>query len=164
MSRAELLLELEALHQEVSQQARALEANLDLKCGLGCSDCCLDDLSVFALEAELIRAKYADLLAHGAPGPKGACAFLDGAKGCRIYEDRPYICRTQGLPLRWIDDPGTGTELRDICPLNEPSVDLLRLSADACWTLGEVEGQLATLELRHSQGLNRVALRSLFEG
>ncbi|MBK7707050.1 MAG: hypothetical protein IPJ30_15135 [Acidobacteria bacterium] len=53
------------------------------------------------------------------PHTRGACAFLD-QDACRIYPDRPYVHRTQGLPLRWIeDDLEEAFKYRDICPLNE---------------------------------------------
>jgi hypothetical protein len=90
-----------------------------LQCKRGCSGCCVDDLTVFAVEAERIRMHHAQLLGVGAPHPEGACAFLDADGACRIYADRPYVCRTQGLPLRWIDTEREA-ELRDVCPLNEP--------------------------------------------
>ena len=48
-----------------------------------------------------VRRRKATGIEEGA-GPEGACAFLDGEGGCRVYPDRPYVCRTQGLPLRWI--------------------------------------------------------------
>ena len=79
-----------------------------------------DQITVFEVEAEVIRRHHADLLAEGEPHAEGACAFLDGEGACRIYEHRPYVCRTQGLPLRWLEElDGETVELRDICPLND---------------------------------------------
>lgn len=117
---------------------------------------------MFAIEAERIRAHNDSLLASGAPHAEGACAFLDDAGACRIYADRPYVCRTQGLPLRWIDEEREA-ELRDICELNEAGEPLEALPAEACWTLGEVEAKLAQLQERFGVEGERVALRALFE-
>lgn len=155
------------LHAEVDEAAAPLVAlhGPRLRCARGCHDCCVDDLSVFEVEADRIRRHHAELLAEGEPHPPGGCAFLDAAGACRIYADRPYVCRTQGLPLRWEDedDDGGVVELRDICPLNEPGEpELVALPAEACWTLGPVEGRLATLQVQLTGRPARVRLRELF--
>ncbi len=151
------------LHAEVdARAARVAELHgARLQCKRGCSDCCVDGISVFPVEAARIRAEHAELLASGVPHPVGACAFLDSEGACRIYAVRPYVCRTQGLPLRWIDDERE-VELRDICPLNEPGEPLEELAESACWTLGATEAQLAELQREHGTAGERVALRTLF--
>lgn len=131
-----------------------------LACRKGCSGCCSDGLTVFAIEAELIASRHADLLANDTPHEEGACAFLDASGSCRVYAERPYVCRTQGLPLRWVDedDDGEPFEARDICPLNGAVGPLEELAADALWTIGPIEERLAA---RQRDG-RRVALRDLF--
>jgi len=152
----------------VDRRARALaERHRErLRCGRGCHACCVDDLTVFEIEAERIRAAHAELLRSGRPHPVGACAFLSDAGECRIYFDRPYVCRSQGLPLRWLEE-GAGDEIverRDICPLNEAGEPLEALRSDDCWTLGPVEDRLRRLqEARDGGAGRRVALRGLFE-
>jgi hypothetical protein len=153
-----------ALHDEVDRAAEALAERhrARLRCGRGCNACCVDGLTVFEVEAERIRARHAELLRSGRPHPPGACAFLGDAGECRIYPDRPYVCRTQGLPLRWVEDDGV--ERRDICPLNEAGEPLEALAPGACWTLGPVEERLRILQAAaDGDTLRRVALRSLFE-
>lgn len=115
------------------------------------------------LEAERIRERHADLLLFGEPHPEGACAFLDAQGACRIYAERPYVCRTQGLPLRWLEEDGDGeiVEQRDICPLNAEGPALETLPAEACWLLGPFEQRLVALEEQRGE-LRRVALRDLF--
>lgn len=130
--------------------------------------CCTDDLTVFEVEAANIQAAHQSLLNSATPHPAGACAFLDDQGACRIYENRPYVCRTQGLPLRWLDEDATGEfiELRDICPLNdEADVEPIEdLPADECWSIGPIEERLAKLQLEFGAGaLARVPLRSLFD-
>ncbi len=157
--------EVGALHAEVEREARRLHViHADrLACTRGCASCCQDELTVFAIEAEVISARYAELLTNAAPHPVGACAFLDDAGACRVYDARPYVCRTQGLPLRWLDEDSDGPiELRDICPLNEPGPPLEALPEQACWTLGPVEEQLATLQVRAGPDVPRISLRSMF--
>ena len=138
-----------------------------LRCGRGCSACCTDGLTVFTLEAEHIRQRHAQLLEQGQPGPTTGCAFLDEQGACRIYADRPYVCRTQGLPLRWIEEqaPEVFVELRDICPLNAPGEPLEDLPKHDCWAIGPVEDKLAQLQRAFDPDgeLTRVPLRSLFE-
>jgi hypothetical protein len=134
-----------------------------LKCREGCSSCCVDDLTVFEVEAAQVRRHHAELLATGTPHAVGACAFLDERGGWRIYAERPYVCRTQGLPLRWREEGDDGAvELRDICPLNEAGEPLAELPADACWTLGPAEERLALLQLATDPGSPRTRLRDLF--
>jgi Fe-S-cluster containining protein len=158
---------LRALHDQVDVRAARLARRHAgrLRCGRGCSACCRDDLTVFEVEAERIRRAHPELLAVGTPHAAGACAFLGAAGDCRVYAERPYVCRTQGLPLRWLEEeePGRVVERRDICPLNEAGPPLETLDPRECWTLGEVEGQLAALQAARGGGaLRRVALRSLF--
>ncbi|MEO6418158.1 MAG: YkgJ family cysteine cluster protein, partial [Polyangiaceae bacterium] len=94
------------LHAEVNHEAGHLHVlhEARLACKRGCSACCVDELTVFEVEAAPIRLRHAELLATGAPHVEGACAFLDDEGACRIYAERPYVCRTQGLPLRWVEE------------------------------------------------------------
>lgn len=154
------------IHADVDTAAAELAARhaARLRCGPGCADCCVDGLTVFEVEAERIRKAASAWLPTADPHPPGRCAFLDAELRCRIYEARPYVCRTQGLPLRWLgEDGGGGTaEFRDICPLNEPGPPLVSLPAEACWTLGPTESRLAGLQDASGRPGARVALRSLF--
>jgi hypothetical protein len=155
------------LHAEVDRQTDRLRAvhAARLQCRKGCSGCCTDDLTVFEIEAQRIRRHHTELLSRDTPHPPGGCAFLDEAGGCRIYADRPYVCRTQGLPLRWIalGPDGEPAELRDICPLNEAGPPVETLSPDACWEIGPFEAWLAELQAGIDGGaLRRIPLRSLF--
>ncbi|HUF02551.1 MAG TPA: YkgJ family cysteine cluster protein [Aridibacter sp.] len=155
-------------YRSVDKRVKVLETRHGdrLKCRKGCSPCCVDGITVFEAEAENIRSKHADLLGKEEPHPSGACSFLDSEGACRIYEDRPYVCRTQGLPLRWLDELEDRTvEFRDICPLNEEGdAPLESVEPDDCLTLGEFEGRLAEIERARSNGLmRRVELRDLFK-
>jgi Fe-S-cluster containining protein len=167
LPRGEALETLERLYADLERKTRLLDAvhGERLLCGRGCSACCRDGLTVFDVEAANIRRRGAALLASGAPGPEGACAFLGRDGECRIYDARPYVCRTQGYPLRWVEEAEGGglVEWRDVCPRNEPGTPVESLPEDACWTLGPFEEDLSDLETRASGGKRtRVALRSLF--
>jgi hypothetical protein len=165
---------LRRLHAEVDRAAGAVADRHRgrLQCGRGCAACCVDELTVYEVEAERIRRAHGALLEAGAPHAPGACAFLGAENECRIYPDRPYVCRTQGLPLRWLSELGEDgergeggeiVEARDICPLNLAGPPLEGLPEDACWLLGPVEDRLAALQHALDGGAGRrVALRRLF--
>jgi uncharacterized protein len=135
-----------------------------LHCSLGCADCCIDDISVSEVEALNIRQHYGDLLSKKSPHPKGACAFLSEDNSCRIYERRPYVCRTQGLPLHWIEEEdGKTIAFRDICPQNESGTPIEELPEKECWKIGPVEEELSKLQIAITKGtIKRVKLRDLF--
>ena len=160
--------DLENLYQDIDAQAARLTRLHAgrLRCGRGCSACCVDDVTVYEIEARNIRAHHAGLLREGVPHAVGACAFLDDAGACRIYAQRPYVCRTQGLPLRWLEEDEAANEiyeLRDICPLNETGPPIEALPPSDCWTLGPTEEILSQLQAQADGGqMRRVALRSLF--
>jgi hypothetical protein len=164
-----ILTQLHSLYRMVDSRASDLAGihGGRLRCARGCCDCCVDDISVNEAEAHNIRARYPDLLAAGAPNKKGSCAFLDEAGACRIYDARPYVCRTQGLPLHWVEelDDGTMVAMRDICPLNDAGTPVENLDENDCWIIGPVEAVLARLQQAVSGGkMVRISLRDLFSG
>jgi hypothetical protein len=121
---------------------------------------------VYEVEAANIRRHHAELLAVSLPHPVGACAFLDAAGACRIYAQRPYVCRTQGYPLSWFAEGPDGdlVEWRDICPLNEDDRPIRELLPEDCWAIGPVEEDLVHMQLAlPGRRLTRVRLRDLFQ-
>ena len=155
------------LHRRVDEQVAPLAAlyGTKLHCRKGCSGCCTDDLTVFEVEADHIREHYPDLLRSGEAHTSGACAFLNSEGLCRIYEHRPYVCRTQGLPLRWLeeDEDEDIVEYRDICGLSLDALDPIALDDEHCWLIGPFEEQLNELQYKADSGaMRRVSLRSLF--
>jgi hypothetical protein len=166
VGRDEALAALSRLYHELDGMTGALhDAHASrLHCKPGCSGCCLDDLTVFEVEAWHIKENFPGLLSTGVPHPIGACAFLDGAGRCRIYRNRPYVCRTQGLPLRWLEElpDGSTVELRDICPVNDAGAPLSAFGQELCWSIGPFEERLSALQAAAGGLLRRVALRGLF--
>jgi uncharacterized protein len=161
------LLAIELLYTQLADATQPLDEihRGRLHCAEGCSACCVDDLTVYQIEAENIRRHHAELLATGLPHPEGACAFLDEAGSCRIYAQRPYVCRTQGYPLRWFAESPDGdlVEWRDICPLNEDDRPIQELLPEDCWTIGPTEEELSRIQLAlPGRRMTRVRLRDLF--
>jgi uncharacterized protein len=93
-----------------------------MACRPGCDACCRH-LSVFAVEAAALRDALSALpepdaarvrAASDSAAPDGPCPLLhDGL--CLLYEARPVICRTHGLPLLIDRDGEKGV---DFCPEN----------------------------------------------
>ena len=117
------------------------------RCGEGCDACCHARIGVFAVEAAPIREALARL-AHEDPALRARvrmqaddpahqdrCALLVDGR-CAVYEQRPLICRSHGLPVLAVEPgaaPGTPLQL-DHCPLNftqepPPRASMLRLDA-----------------------------------
>ena len=159
---------LRALYREIDRIAGSIHRihGDRLRCRKGCADCCIDGITVFEVEARYILKHCSHLVGPHPAHPPGACAFLDSDGSCRIYPFRPYVCRTQGLPLSWIDEDQdlSPVEMRDICPLNDPGPPIVELPLDACWSIGPFEARLAGLQMEMSGGsTGRIRLRDLFE-
>jgi Fe-S-cluster containining protein len=109
-----------------------------MACREGCAACCHTAISVFASEAaeilawfesqtketrEKLQAIWREPQKQGADAlgkPRMPCSFLRN-NSCTVYEARPTICRSQGLPLMFREhNPKTKeTTLHiDHCPLN----------------------------------------------
>lgn len=94
-----------ALRDTIDEQVEKLEKmhQKHMKCRAGCDLCCMD-YSVFPIEFHYIKQKLAQQ--ENKPGVnKNAgeedCIFLKDHK-CTIYDERPIICRTHGLPLLYM--------------------------------------------------------------
>lgn len=159
--------ELRRLHSAVDSAARGLADHYGarLACRRGCTGCCVDELTVFTVEAARIIDEFPGVVAHDGAAPAGGCAFLSEGGDCRVYAARPYVCRTQGLPLRWFEeaDDDEVVERRDVCELSSEAVDPVREDPGACWLIGPYEDALWRLQARFDEG-RRVALRELFGG
>lgn len=87
-----------------------------LRCEPGCDGCCMR-FSVLPVEAALVGQA---VVAKGISleNDQQNCLLLkDGL--CSIYDLRPVICRTQGLPLAYVDEEAGAIEV-SACPLNFP--------------------------------------------
>lgn len=129
---AEPLANYHSLLAKVDDLCRGIEERLGegIACHAGCSSCCLA-ISVFPVEAVAMIAaadrlppgQLQQLKAHLGRWREGdqRCPLLKDDQ-CLLYEARPIICRTHGLPILLTE----GGERRiDICPKNCQGVDHL---------------------------------------
>ena len=73
-----------------------------------------------------------------------------------MYDARPYVCRTQGLPLAMFeeDEDGEVHERRSICELNLEGEPLDALELEECWLIGPTELELQSLQAGQSNPRN----------
>jgi hypothetical protein len=105
---------IESLQENVSSFfARFRHKHADkMKCARGCAKCCRVHLNVFPIEAERIlqwwrsrSLEERNILAQlwkddlGSQAEHLKCTFLVN-DCCSVYDARPVICRSQGLPLK----------------------------------------------------------------
>ncbi len=140
-----------------------------LQCGAGCSGCCHHHLSVFAVEAAVlteaiqalpeamqqrIQQQAEDVKNREAKGESVACPLLVDNL-CSVYESRPLICRTQGLPLLYEADDGA--QEIDFCPLNFTTDEAIAELADEQLVpldLLNLKLAMANVSYCRSEGLN----------
>ncbi len=133
-----------------------------LVCRAGCAGCCRHHISVFAVEAEEARAaietlptpirarveeQAREVIKREAQDEPVACPLLVNDR-CSIYESRPLICRTQGLPL--LMEAEDGAQEVDFCPLNFTEAGAVDdLDEDHLVPLEALNLRLALLNLEH---------------
>lgn len=116
------------------------------QCGPGCEACCHVRIGVFAIEAAPIRDALTELAIRDPqlrtrvrdqaddPAHADRCALLIDGR-CAVYDVRPLICRSHGLPIAADPVATSGNSLTiDHCPLNfqdetPPRASILRLDA-----------------------------------
>ena len=100
-----------------------------MQCGPGCDACCRQDLALCTLEALALlagleqlpvkqRTALADAAAHGA----SPCPLLREDGRCHLYQHRPIICRTHGLPILY-QEQGAEQSSLSVCHLNFTGTD-----------------------------------------
>lgn len=97
------------LLSEIDKHTATLEEvhHKHMKCKNGCSMCCID-FSVFPVEFYFILNELKNeniKLDKREDLSNEVCAFLRN-HSCIIYQQRPIMCRTHGLPLLYANDEG----------------------------------------------------------
>lgn len=127
----QLLNKVDAKFKEIQERNKQ-----HMQCQQSCHSCCLPGLSVSSLEASHI-AKFlrdhtdVDAFAREAeeknPFHGTRCSFLNEQGACTVYEARPIVCRSHGVPIRFEDEDKQ--TLLDVCPLNFDNTNLVDIDA-----------------------------------
>lgn len=131
------------LDEKIAEISRTLLQNKQLQCGPGCDGCCMP-FSVLPIEAAMIAEVVITRRVCVESCGEGCRLLNDGL--CTIYEMRPVICRTQGLPLAYVDEEA-GTIEVSACPLNFP--DEYPLSHEELFYMDSFNGRLAQLNVQY---------------
>lgn len=113
----QLIARIDALCSEI-----AASLGEQITCSAGCSSCCTA-ISVFPVEAAAMREaldnlpdfEAAEILRHISTHADDERCPLLFQHHCLLYDARPIICRTHGLPIVYSSD---GRRSSDCCPLN----------------------------------------------
>jgi hypothetical protein len=131
-----------------------------MDCKKGCSKCCFTDITIFDVEADVIRNYFKNLEITDQSNllklwteknEIKACSFLYNDQ-CTIYNARPVICRTQGAPLFLPQE-----NILDFCPLNFKDVDPPKED----WLNLERLNTLLAFAAKSSNRENRISLKKL---
>ncbi|MFZ5776247.1 MAG: YkgJ family cysteine cluster protein [Thermodesulfobacteriota bacterium] len=115
-----------------------------LRCGPGCASCCRP-FSVLPIEAAALANALTALppatrerIHHQARAATESCPLLiDGL--CTLYQARPVICRTHGLPLAYLNEELEAIEV-SACPMN--FTDEYEFSPEQLLFMDEVNAEL----------------------
>jgi len=115
-------LQLRTEISELSEKLGAMHKN-EMACKKGCSSCCMN--------FQVLPVEYFSILQQLKATPPQQFRELDSEHEdcnfliehmCQVYEARPIICRTHGLPLLFMNQEGDAWEL-SACPLNFKKFD-----------------------------------------
>lgn len=141
-------------------------------CKAGCSGCCDSDRKVSAVEHANVKRAFDALSPQiqdklkAQPASKKRCSMLLNDR-CAVYEARPLICRSHGLPV--VLERAKGKRVLDVCPLNFTDGSAAQLPFEDVLNVGTIDSILTAVNLLYCQEAGgdprkRQALRTLLEG
>ena len=112
-----------------------------LNCKKGCDLCCMA-ISVFPVEFYAIQAELdlESLSRLPVPRDEVQCRYLID-HSCTIYDSRPVICRTHGLPLLYMGMESDEYEL-SLCELNFTEYDFEDFDEENTFPMDRINSQL----------------------
>ena len=132
-----------------------------ITCRAGCADCCRR-FSVTALEAEAVaegaRSLPEEVRSRVAARARAAgvvCPALEEDGRCAVYAFRPSICRTHGLPIRFLAPSPRALPVLDACPRNFGGVDLGGLPAEDVLDQAKVSTVIGALDAARAAEVGR---------
>ncbi|MBN2844281.1 MAG: YkgJ family cysteine cluster protein [Sedimentisphaerales bacterium] len=140
------------LRNEIDQLVERLLAihGSQIVCRPGCCDCCVN-LSVFPVEFAVIASEQ-EGKGEITFDPEAKCGFLHEGL-CRIYESRPIICRTHGMPIVFLDDREEDPAyVVSFCPLNFPDLDEdLEFNSENTLNIDQMNERLFAINQQYTQ-------------
>ena len=131
------------LRNEIDNLCESLEKqhSQHLNCKKGCDLCCMA-ISVFPIEFYAIKEEldFETLLDLPVAANDENCRFLVD-HSCKIYESRPVICRTHGLPLLYMSLEDDEFEL-SCCELNFTEFDLQDFDEENTYPMDRINSRL----------------------
>jgi len=115
-----------------------------LHCKMGCDLCCMD-YRIFPVEFHTILNRIRKDKSFIKPEKQideSTCIFLKN-HACTIYENRPCICRTHGLPLLYMNDDNEW-ELSN-CELNFTDFDFDEFDSENTFPMDRFNSKLFVL-------------------
>ena len=126
-----------------------------MECRVGCSDCCRARLSITRVEEAFFllglagrpEAERKELARRARDKTREMCPALDQEGRCQLYDSRPLICRSCGVPLRHryevilVNPP-----VIDVCDLNFVDVTLESLSPEDVLEQTGLAAKLAAID------------------
>lgn len=137
-----------ALRNSIDIESKKLEQihESQMICSKGCDSCC-ESLTIFPIEYYTIKEEIKKL--NNLPknklwnGITKSCRFLVNGE-CSIYQSRPIICRTQGLPILYKSMKDEGFEL-SVCKLNFTNSEVSSFNMDNSLYMSPLNSQLFIL-------------------
>lgn len=166
-------------YDELSRKVDAFFARVDSRhpgevaCASGCTDCCKPGLSITGVEALAIREALSAMDADRRQSLRerarrvatetdaaGSCAALDPSGLCAVYEARPLVCRSHGLPLRFAAEEASVTGTRrlpvlDACFRNFTERALSSIPADCVLDQQNLSTTLAAIDASFADATGR---------
>lgn len=173
------LQRLQELAEEVDREFARIRSRYDdaMQCRSGCSACCRARLSITRVEEAFLRRGLGllqvetrqELAAAASDEKREVCPALDEQGRCRVYESRPLICRSYGVPLRHRREvPLVNPPVIDVCDLNFVQTDLNVLPAEDVMDQTSIDAKVAEIDADHCtrnrlpQG-ERITLATIFK-
>ncbi|HUM88474.1 MAG TPA: YkgJ family cysteine cluster protein [Prolixibacteraceae bacterium] len=145
-----MFTDFEKLRKKIDLKCKSLHAINEkyMVCKKGCDECCMNfNLLPIEFNATLDAIKLLDIKINSNSAPN-ACPFLVDHE-CQIYEHRPIICRSHGLPILTMDEEGENWEL-SFCPLNFTNTDEDYFEAEKCYEQDVFNSELYMINQDHS--------------
>ena len=128
-----------------------------MECREGCSDCCRCRLSITRVEEAYLRRGLARLpisirveLKSRATTETEMCPALDANGCCQIYESRPLICRSHGVPLRYRHPVSLiHPDVIDVCEKNFTEVSTTSMPIEDVLDQTSLTAELAEIDENH---------------